>query len=397
VTLLPLPKGVCAAQGFRAAGVEAGIKPAGGLDLALVVSDGPATASGVFTTNRVVAAPVIVSMGRVAGGRARGVVINSGCANACTGERGLADADAMADAAAAAAGIPAKEMLVCSTGHIGSTLRMDAVRSGVVAAASVLGADDEIAARAIMTTDTRPKRAAVEHPGGWRLGGMAKGAGMISPNMATMLAVVTTDALVDPGDLRLALKSAADASFNRITIDGDMSTNDTVLAFANGRSGVAPGPQELAAAMLAVCRSLAEQIVADGEGATRMVRVRVRGARDAEQAHRGARTVADSLLVKTALWGGDANWGRVAAALGRAGIDGRFEELTIGLGGVTVLDRGVAAGSEAVERARRALEDRDVVVDCDLGVGTGSAEVLTSDLSPEFVHLNAEYEGDLPT
>jgi glutamate N-acetyltransferase/amino-acid N-acetyltransferase len=377
--------------------VAAGIKPAGGLDLALVVSDGPAAAAGVFTTNRMVAAPVLVSMGRVAGGRARGVVLNSGCANAATGERGLADADAMADAAAAAAGIPPGEMLVCSTGHIGSNLRMEAVRSGVVAAASALGSDDEPAARAIMTTDTRPKRAAVGHPAGWRLGGMAKGAGMISPNMATMLAVLTTDAEVGAGVLRTALRDAVEASFNRITVDGDMSTNDTVLAFANGRAGVAPADGELAAAMLAVCRSLAEQIVADGEGATKMVRVRVRGALDAEQAHRGARAVADSLLVKTALWGGDANWGRVAAALGRAGIEGRFEELTIGLGGVTVLDGGVPAGREAVERARRALEGRDVVVECDLGVGTGSSEVLTTDLSPEFVHLNAEYEGDLPT
>jgi glutamate N-acetyltransferase/amino-acid N-acetyltransferase len=377
--------------------VAAGIKPSGGLDLALVVSEGPATAAGVFTTNRMVAAPVLVSMGRVAGGRARGVVLNSGCANAATGERGLADADAMADAAAAAVGIPPEEMLVCSTGHIGSTLRMDAVRSGVVAAAAALGTDDETAARAIMTTDTRPKRAAVEHPAGWRLGGMAKGAGMISPDMATMLAVVTTDAQVDAGALRGALVEAAGTSFNRITVDGDMSTNDTALAFANGRSGVAPAAGELAAAMAAVCRSLAEQIVADGEGATKLVRVRVRGALDAEQAHRGARAVADSLLVKTALWGGDANWGRVAAALGRAGIAGRFGELTIGLGGVRLLDAGLPAGREAVERARRALAGHDVVVECDLGVGTGSSEVLTTDLSPEFVHLNAEYEGDLPT
>ena len=394
MTLVPVPKGVCAARGFRAAGVSAGIKPSGGLDLALVVSDGPAAAAGVFTTNRVAAAPVIVSMARVAGGRARGVVINSGCANACTGEQGLKDADAMADAAAFASGVPAGEMLVCSTGHIGSNLRMDAVQAGVGAAAAALGVDDELPARAIMTTDTRPKRAAVAHPAGWHLGGMAKGAGMISPNMATMLAVVTTDAAVDPYDLRAALAGAAEATFNRITVDGDQSTNDTVLAFANGRSGVAPPAGEVAAAMLAVCRSLAEQIVADGEGATKMVRVRVRGAAGPEEAHRAARTVAGSLLVKTALWGGDANWGRVAAALGRAGVEGDFDALTIALGGVTLLDRGVAPSRKAVERARRALADREVTVECDLGAGTGSAEMLTTDLSPEYVHLNAAYEGN---
>ena len=397
MTLTPLldgPCGVCAARGFRAAGVAAGIKPAGGLDLALVVSDDPASAAGVFTTNRVAAAPVIVSMARVAGGVARGVVINSGCANAATGEQGLKDADAMADAAARAAGVPAGEMLVCSTGHIGSNLRMDAVRSGVVAAAAALGLDDEVAARAIMTTDTRPKRAAVAHGAGWRLGGMAKGAGMIAPNMATMLAVVTTDALVAPYDLRRALVGAVEPTFNRITVDGDQSTNDTVLAFANGRSGVAPGEQDLGAAMHAVCRSLAEQIVGDGEGATKLVRVRVRGAASEAEAHAAARTVAGSLLVKTALWGGDANWGRIAAALGRAGVDGDFEGLTIALGGVVVLNRGIPAGREAAGQARRGLTERDVTVECDLGVGSGSAEILTTDLSPEYVHLNAEYEGD---
>jgi glutamate N-acetyltransferase/amino-acid N-acetyltransferase len=213
--------------------------------------------------------------------------------------------------------------------------------------------------------------------------------------MATMLAVVTTDAAVDAGDLRLALLDSVETTFNRITIDGDMSTNDTVLAFANGRSGTAPDREELGAAMLAVCRSLAEQIVADGEGATKLVRVRVRGARDASEAHRAARAVAESLLVKTALWGADANWGRVAAALGRAGVEGDFESLTIALGGVTLLDHGVPAGMAPVQQARRALGGHDVAVDCDLGVGMGSAEVLTTDLSPEFVHLNAEYEGDV--
>jgi glutamate N-acetyltransferase/amino-acid N-acetyltransferase len=270
---------------------------------------------------------------------------------------------------------------------------MAAVGHGVTALAEALGRDDEVVARAIMTTDTRPKRAAVEHAAGWRLGGMAKGAGMISPDMATMLAVVTTDARADAGDLAAALRAAAASTFNRITVDGDQSTNDTVLAFANGASGVSPAPGELAAALLAVCRSLAEQIVADGEGATRLVRIRVRGAADPGEAERAARTVADSLLVKTALWGGDANWGRVAAALGRAGVAGDFDHLGVSICGVLLLDRGVPEGEEAAARARTGLAQHDVVVECDLGIGRASAEVLTTDLSPGYVELNGEYEG----
>lgn len=393
MSLAPLEGGVCAPAGFRAAGVAAGIKRSGALDLALVVSDHPAAAAGVFTTNRAAAAPVRVSRGRVASGRARAVVLNAGCANAMTGKRGLQDAGEMAGEAAAHLGLRPEDVLVCSTGLIGSYLPMDRVRAGIAAAAGALGPDDLPAATAIMTTDTRPKRAAVAHASGFRVGGMAKGAGMIAPDMATMLAVLTTDGAAGPAALRTALAGAADRTFNAVTIDGDTSTNDAVLLLANGASGVTPPPEALATAVEAVCRSLAEAIAADGEGATKLVRVRVRGAATPGEARRAARTVAESLLVKTALYGGDANWGRVAAAIGRAGVEADFDRLTIAICGVAVLDAGVPASGEALARARAALHGSEADVVCDLMAGAASAEVLTTDLSPEYVLLNAAYEG----
>jgi glutamate N-acetyltransferase/amino-acid N-acetyltransferase len=395
--LTPAEAGVCAAAGFRAAGVSAGIKAGGNLDLALVVSERPAGAAAVFTTNRVVAAPVEVSRARLAGtgGRARGVVINAGCANAMTGSRGRDDAGRMADDAAAAAGVPAEEMLVCSTGLIGSYLPMDAVAKGIVEAARALGRDDEPAARAIMTTDTVPKRASVAHSDGWNVGGMAKGAGMIAPNMATMLAVVTTDAAAETDLLASALRRAADATFNRITIDGDTSTNDSVIVLANGASGVAPEPDTFLTALTDVCRRLALAIVADGEGATKRVWIRVEGAAADEEAAQAARTVADSLLVKTALYGADANWGRVAAALGRSGVPVESDRLSIWMGGVQLLDRGTPAGHAAVVEARAALEGREIEVRCDLGRGDSKAEMLTTDLSPGYVRLNSAYEEEM--
>ncbi|HEU5002367.1 MAG TPA: bifunctional glutamate N-acetyltransferase/amino-acid acetyltransferase ArgJ [Actinomycetota bacterium] len=388
-------EGVCAAAGFRVAGVEAGIKRSRGLDLVLLVSDRAAAVAGTFTTHPAAAAPVQVSRPRAAAGAAWGVVVNSGCANAVTGARGLADAVEMAGAAAAQIGVPAAQMLVCSTGKIGSYLPMDRVAKGVAEAAAGLGsspADDELAARAILTTDTRPKRVAVRHEGGWVLGGMAKGAGMIAPNMATMLAFLTTDAVVPAARLQAALQAAVDGSFNRITVDGDPSTNDTVLVFANGACGVTPADGELEAALRTVCGRLAAAIVADGEGATKFVTVRVTGAATDADARRAARTVADSPLVKTALFGSDANWGRVAAALGKSGVAWDLGALSIAMGGVTLLDRGVIAPPEAVERANVALRPREVGIDCDLGVGTGAGTILTSDLSLGYVEINAEYE-----
>ncbi|MGH2769588.1 MAG: bifunctional glutamate N-acetyltransferase/amino-acid acetyltransferase ArgJ, partial [Actinomycetota bacterium] len=358
--------GVCIPHGFRAAGVAAGIKGSGELDLALIVSEEEATAAaGVFTTNRSTAAPVQVSRARLAGGRARGVVINSGCANAMTGPRGVADAELMAASAAAAVGVGSEEMLVCSTGLIGAYLPMEAVLRGIEEAAGRLGEGDEAAARAIMTTDTRPKRAALVHPDGWSVGGIAKGAGMMAPRMATMLAVITTDARLSAADLDAALREATEGTFNSITVDGDTSTNDTVLVFANGRCGVAPSLDAFGEALHAVCAALAKAIVSDGEGATKLVRVRISGGISAEQAKLAARAVAESLLVKTALYGADANWGRVAAAIGRSGAEAAFDRLSISMGGVGILLEGIPAPQAVLARARDALGGEEVEIACD--------------------------------
>lgn len=390
--LTHLDRGVCAAQGFRAAGVACGIKRSGGLDLAVILSDRPASAAGVFTTNACAAAPVVVSRLRVAGGEARGVVVNSGCANAATGARGIADAESMAEEAARLAGVDPQEMLVSSTGRIGSHLPMDKVRAGIREAVAQLKEDDEAATGAIMTTDTRPKRAAVAHPDGWSLGGIAKGAGMIAPRMATMLAFLATDAQVGAGVLQGALAEVVERTFNAVTVDGDTSTNDTVLLFANGASSLPVERAALVAALDAVCGPLAEAIVADGEGATKVVRVRILGATDEAEAKRAARAVAESLLVKTALYGEDPNWGRVAAALGKAAALPDFERLAVSIGGVTLLEKGAPAGTEAVARARAAMRESEIEIVCDLGSGTAAAGMLTTDLTPEYVRLNAEYE-----
>lgn len=387
--------GVCAAEGFLAAGVAAGIKHSGGLDLALIVSEVEAACAGVFTTSTAAAAPVRVSKSRAGRGTARGVVANSGCANSVTGTRGLRDAEAMTEEAAGALGVSSEDMFVCSTGLIGTFLPMESVRQGIKEAASRLSPDDSEAMRAIMTTDTRPKRAAVELERGWRLGGIAKGAGMIAPKMApsaTMLAFLTTDAIADPSVLQSCLAEACDASFNRITVDGDTSTNDTVLAFANGRSGVSPSRRDLVAAFQSVCSSLAEAIVRDGEGATKFIRVLISGAAAEAEARLAARAVAESLLVKTAVFGGDANWGRVAAALGASGVEVDWEKIVISIGGVRLLDRGKVAPANVLSEARAAMRRYEVAIECKLGAGKGSAEMLTTDLSPEYVRLNAEYE-----
>jgi glutamate N-acetyltransferase/amino-acid N-acetyltransferase len=387
-----IPGAVCAARGFRAAGVAAGLKRSGGLDLALIASDAPASAAGVFTSHRVAAAPVHVSRERVAGGVAQVIVANAGCANAVTGGRGRRDAEAMAAEAAAALGVDPALALVCSTGKIGNFLAMDRVSRGIVLAASRLGTDDTAAAEAILTTDTRRKTAAVSHADGWRLGGMAKGAGMISPDMATMLAFITTDAVVAPDVLQKALAAAVNDSFNAITVDGECSTNDTVLVLGNGASGIAPSAVDLAAALGSVCGSLARAIVEDGEGATKFVRVVVRGARTPEEARRAARSVAESPLLKCALFGEDANWGRVAAALGKTDVGLDPGTLSIAMGGVTLFDRGQAVGGDAEGRAHQGLTAHEISIDCDLGLGDASGEILTTDFSHGYVDINAEYE-----
>jgi glutamate N-acetyltransferase/amino-acid N-acetyltransferase len=391
--------GVTAPLGFRAAAVAAGIKP-DRLDLALLVADRACAAAGVFTTNLAQAAPVLVSREHLGGGRARAVVVNAGCANAATGAAGLDDAREMAAVAARAVGCPVEEVLVASTGVIGVRLPMEKVRRGVVAAAARLSRDGgKDAARAILTTDTKPKEVAVEFRVGGTtamVGGMAKGAGMIAPNLATMLAFFTTDAAVEAPLLRRALVEAVGASLNRITVDGDTSTNDCAIALAGGARPTPPIDREgppfdaFRRALTEVARRLAGLLVRDGEGVTRVAEVRVEGARTAAEADRVARTVAESPLVKTALHGGDPNWGRILAAVGRAGVPLDAERVSIWIGDVHVAERGAAhAYDERVAAA--AMQEDPVRLRIRLGEGEASGWMWTSDLSRGYVDVNAHY------
>jgi glutamate N-acetyltransferase / amino-acid N-acetyltransferase len=396
----PIEGSVSAPAGFRAAGVACGIKKSKALDLALIVSDVPASSAAVFTTNKAVAAPVLVSKVRLqaSGGRSRVVVINSGCANACTGPEGHRTAEAMADAAARAANVEASQVLVASTGVIGVTLDRQRVTDGIAAAAAVLARDGgAAAARAIMTTDPFPKEAAVEvtMPGGrFRIGGIAKGSGMIEPMMATMLAVVTTDAQVEPGLLQRALTAVTDVTFNAITVDGECSTNDCVFALANGASGVTITERELdvfLAALRRVCEPLAIGIVRGGEGATKLVTIEVTGGASDEEAKRAARAIGNSPLVKTAVHGADPNWGRLVAVAGRAGVEFNIDRARVQIGDVELF----AGGRPFDERAPQAsehLQGTDVLLRVDLGTGkAGAARMWTCDLSAEYVKINAEY------
>jgi glutamate N-acetyltransferase/amino-acid N-acetyltransferase len=395
-----IPGGITAVKGVRASGVSCGIKKAGP-DLALVVSDRPATVAGVTTTNRVKAAPVRLCERQLRVGRLSGIVVNSGNANACTGPQGERDARAMRDHLARLLGRPSSEVFVASTGVIGRRLPMAKVLSGIQAAFGLLSArGGDAAARAIMTTDTRPKQAAVAMVLGDRrvaIGGMAKGAGMIAPRLATMLCFVATDASVAPSALRRVLRDAVQDTFNAITVDGCTSTNDTVLLFANGAAG-APrlrfGDADLvtfAEALRDVLSRLAEMIVKDGEGATKLVRIEVRGARTAAEARTAGAAVANSLLVKTALFGADCNWGRVMAALGASGI--RFEPSTVDMAvdGVAVVHGGVSTGEAAERRAGARMRRARFTVTIDLHRGGAAGAVLTTDLSPDYVAINAGY------
>jgi glutamate N-acetyltransferase/amino-acid N-acetyltransferase len=391
--------GVTAPLGFRAAAVASGIKP-DRLDLALLVADGPCTAAGVFTTNLARAAPVLVSRQHLAGGRARAIVVNAGCANAGTGEAGLADARETAEIVGHTVGCAPEEVVVASTGVIGVRLPMEKVRAGIAEAARHVsrhgGAD---AARAILTTDTRPKEVAVEFPVGEStcvVGGMAKGAGMIAPNMATMLAFFTTDAAVEASLLRRALVEAVGESLNRVTVDGDTSTNDCAVVLA---SGAKPAPaidregeafDAFRRALVETARQLARTLVKDGEGVTRVAEVRVDGARTAEEADRVARTVAESPLVKTALHGGDPNWGRVLAAVGRAGVPLEIGRVSIWIGDVHVAEGGAARDYDEKAAATAMLED-PVRLRIRLGDGAGSGWLWTSDFSHGYVDINAHY------
>lgn len=394
----PVARGVTAPLGFRAAGVHCGIK-AEALDLAIVAADRPVPAAALFTTNLVRAAPVLVSQEhlRASGGHARAVIINSGCANACTGEAGLAVARRTATLLGARLGARSEHILVGSTGVIGVALDLAKIEAGIAKAAPALSPDAHLAAaHAIMTTDREPKEAAVEERLGgraFRVGGIAKGAGMIEPNMATMLAVITTDAAIAPPLLDAALRAACADTFNAITIDGDTSTNDMVVALANGESGAAVGAEELQTfteALRIVCRELALAIVRGGEGATRTVAVRAKGAASDEAARRVARTVANSLLVKTAVHGADPNWGRILAAAGRAGVPFALADVTVRIGPVVLF----AGGRPFDERAREAasfLGRDEVTIEIELGDGPGAAVIYTCDLSAEYVRINGEY------
>ena len=385
-------------RGFRAAGVRAGIKASGRPDVALVVADAPARVAGLFTRSAAAGAPVRTSRAALErnGGLARAVVVSSGNANAATGAQGLADAGRMTALAGELVGAAPHEVLVASTGVIGVPLPMERVEAGIRDAAGALAPDGgAAAAEAICTTDASPKVAqrTLELAGGEvRLGAMAKGAAMIRPDLGTMIAVVTTDADVSAGLLRELLADAAAASFNRITVDGSESTSDSLFALAGGASGVSVGDAEagaFGAALTGVCQELALAMVRDGEGARRVGRYEVHGARSDEEARRAARRVAEDQLVRCALYGGDPNWGRIYAALGVAGVELDLERLAIAIGGVPLMAAGSPVAQNGAASAAAAADE--VVYAIDLGCGDGAATVWGSDLGYEYVRMNAEY------
>ena len=393
--------GLSAVAGVRAAGIACGLKTNGRPDLALVAADGPATVAATFTLNRVQAAPVRVSKRHLRGGCFSAVVLNSGNANACTGRQGLRDAEATAAEAARVLGRPVAEVFVASTGVIGRPLNMEAIRTGIRAAARALTPrGGGRAARAILTTDTVAKEAAVRFQVGGRpvtVAGMAKGSGMIAPHMATMLAVIGTDAGVDGRTLQRLLGEAVAQSFNCITVDGDTSTNDMVLCFATGASGAPPlarGTRALETfrrALLQVCLTLAKMIARDGEGATKLADVRIRGARSAREARLAAEAVATSPLVKTTLFGEDINWGRILAALGRSGARFDPERVDLHVDELPVVRRGVSLGPRAEAAANRRLRRREFALIASLHAGRAAARLWTTDLTEAYVRINAGY------
>ena len=391
------PRGV---PGFRFAGVACGIKESGRKDLALIVSERPAAAAALFTRNRIKSPSVTAGANNVRRGRLQAVVVNSGNANACTGPGGLRDAEAMCAETARHLGIDARQVLPSSTGIIGVPLPMDKIRRGIAAAAAALSPDAlQDAAQAIMTTDNGPKTAAASCRIGGRtvhIAGIAKGAGMIAPNMATMLCYVLTDAAVAPAALRPMLRRAADTSFHAITVDGDTSTNDTVLCLANGVAGNpriasgGEGEEVLERALTRVMKELALKVVADGEGTTKLVEIRVDGARNVAEARKVAFTVANSKLVKTAFFGEDPNVGRFMMAIGNAGVPVVEETIDIALGGVKVVRRGLAVGTRE-SAAAKVMQRPSFTVRIGLGMGEAGTSVWTSDLGYEYVRINSDY------
>ena len=383
--------GVCAPEGFAAGATGCGIKSGKVLrdDIAVVWSESPSVSAATFTTNKVKAAPVLVSAEHLKAGRNRAVVLNSGNANACTGAQGLKDARAMAAAAAKLLDLTPKEILVCSTGRIGVSMPMDRVSQGI-AALQPSASGSKSAAAAIMTSDTFAKEYAVEvktSSGSFRIGGIAKGAGMIDPNMATMLCVISTDAALSQPVLRKDLKRSVANSFNRITIDGDMSTNDTVILLANGLSGVAPSLQVFSEALDEVTRALARMIVDDGEGVSRFVEVEVLGAVSDKEARTAAEAIANSTLVKCAWAGGDPNWGRILDAVGYCGVRMNEAKTDIFYDKLAAVKNGIASNISP-EKLRAITAKKAFKVTVDLHVGKGSYYVWTTDLTEEYVRLN---------
>jgi glutamate N-acetyltransferase/amino-acid N-acetyltransferase len=395
-TRLVRTQGVTAPAGFRATGIAAGIKASGAPDLALVFNEGPDhAAAAVFTRNKVKAAPVLWTQQVMTTRRLRAVILNSGGANACTGPGGFQDTHQTAEALAAALSdwgteTGAIEVAVCSTGLIGDRLPMDKMLAGAKdivheMAGGLTGGLE--AAQAIMTTDTVPKQVALHHGDNWTVGGMAKGAGMLAPSLATMLCVITTDAVADADALDRALRNAAARTFDRLDVDGSCSTNDTVLLLASGASAVAPSQDDLDAALLAVCDDLCAQLQADAEGVTKRIAVTVTGAASEDDAVVAARVIARDSLVKTALFGSDANWGRVLAAVGMAPVELDPNRIGVAFNGFPVCIDGVGApGAREVD-----LSGADISVVVDLGVGSGEATIRTTDLSHAYVEENSAY------
>lgn len=386
------------AHGYRFAGIHSGLRASepGRLDLALVVSDRPAVAAGTFTQNRVCAAPVHVCRERLPADTIRGIVICSGNANACTGQQGLDDARRMTELAAASVGVEARQVLVCSTGVIGRLLPMSVMESGIPQAARDLGADEaslERAARAILTTDTRIKVRTRALEGGVRITGFAKGAAMIGPNMATMLAFVLTDAAIDVGDLADLAPRAADRSFNCISVEGHTSTNDTLLLLANGTGPKLKGPalEKFRAAVIEVCAELAREMAADAEGASHLVTIHVEGTRSDAEARTIAKTVAESALVKTALFGADPNWGRIVSAAGYAGIPFEESQLSLTLGDFLLYERGTPLPFDAAAVSGYMKANRELTMRLTFTLGSGRCTFYTCDLTYDYVRLNADY------
>jgi glutamate N-acetyltransferase/amino-acid N-acetyltransferase len=390
-----------AACGIKAFTAGASAIPSGQKDdLAVVYSERPCDAAGVFTTNKVKSATIVIDQLHLRQNRVQAVVINSGNANACTGAQGYKDALQMAKLTADRLDLDPPQVIVSSTGVIGRYLPMDAVKVGIAAACAGLSEDGgESAAKAIMTTDTVPKESTGQIEIGGvqvRVGGMCKGSGMIHPNMATMLAYVTTDAAVEPGFLGAIVKRVADGSFNQVTVDGDSSTNDSFLVLANGAAGNPPVALEtpegeaMEAALLAVARDLARQVARDGEGATRLITVGVTGGASPDDARLAARAVASSSLVKTAIHGGDPNWGRIVCALGYSGAELAIDRLELSIAGLTVFSRGAGQPVD-LDAVRAAFEQPEILIHAELGLGDGAAEAWGCDLSEEYVRINADY------